>query len=367
MSTASALNFDLSSLLTPISEQSPAGESLRYEGTYDRITEARREDDANLAQGVWKRELKKADWNQVQQICLESLRLRSKDLQIAAWLLEALIHLYGFRGAREGCEAMVELGRTFWDTMYPAMDDPEYRLAPIHWMNEKLFTQLKFIPITSPQGPEDHLPYCFSDWESAFLLEQNKQAAQLKKNPKTITLEMIRQSAYLTPLPFFEATIEDITSAYHSCNDLEAIFDNAFGKDSCSLGQFRGVLESILAVVSSFHEGAEPVEQPEGEGEIVQEYALEPMAAHEATAIPLLPPIRSRTEAYRRLAEVADYLARTEPHSPAPYLIRRAISWGSMTLDQLLPELVGNDATLKELERLLKLDTFVKDQEKRKR
>lgn len=365
MTAAPVLNFSASSLLAPISPKSPAGESLRYEGTYDRIMEARREDDPNLAQGIWKKELKKADWNLVHQTCREALRLKSKDLQIAAWLLEALIHLHGYAGLRTGCQIMVELCRAFWDSMYPTLEDPEYRLAPIHWMNEKLFTQLKFIPITSPEGPEDCLPHTFSDWEAAFRLEQSKKAAELKKDPKTITLEMIHQGAYLTPVTFFDSVAADITSAYTSCKDLEAIFDKVFGKDSCSLGQFREVLESILSVIAGFHEGRGVTEEPGSEAAITPEYALE-VVSHEGGP-PLLPPIRSRAEAYRRLADVADYLIRTEPHSPAPYLIRRAISWGGMTLEQLLPELVGNDVTLKELERLLRIDTVVRNHESRKK
>jgi type VI secretion system protein ImpA len=359
---APAFAFNVASLLAPISDKAPAGESLRYEGTYDRIMEARREDDPNLEQGIWKRELKQADWNMVSQICLEALQKRSKDLQIAAWLLEAWIHLRGFPGARAGCEAMVELCRTFWDSMYPSLHDPEYRLAPMHWMNEKLFTQLKFIPITSPDTPEDHMIYTLADWETAFRLEQTKQQGPVKKGPGTVTLEMIQQSAYLTPLPFFDAIMQDVNQAYSACNELEAIFDKAFGKDSSSLGQFRGVLESILSLIPSLQGGREMQEQSEGEEEngARHEYALEPVVSQETIATPLLPPIRSRGEAYRRLAEVADYLIRTEPHSPAPYLIRRAIAWGSMTLEQLLPELVANDATLKELERLLKIDTVTR-------
>ncbi len=56
-------------------------------------------------------------------------------------------------------------------------------------------------------------------------------------------------------------------------------------------------------------------------------------------------PIRSRVQAYQRLVEAAEYLQRTEPHSPVPYLVKRAVSWGNMDLIQLLGELVaeGND------------------------
>jgi type VI secretion system protein ImpA len=65
--------------------------------------------------------------------------------------------------------------------------------------------------------------------------------------------------------------------------------------------------------------------------------------------------IHSRAEAYQLLAEVADFLARNEPHSPVPYLVSRAVTWGSMPLEALLPELVRNAGELAEIYRLLNL------------
>jgi type VI secretion system protein ImpA len=44
--------LDLEALLVPIPGDHAAGGSLRYEGTYDRIQEARRADD-DLPQGAW--------------------------------------------------------------------------------------------------------------------------------------------------------------------------------------------------------------------------------------------------------------------------------------------------------------------------
>jgi len=64
-------------------------------------------------------------------------------------------------------------------------------------------------------------------------------------------------------------------------------------------------------------------------------------------------PIRSRAEAYRRLSEAADYLLRTEPHSPTPYLVKRAVSWGGMTLTELLQEIVRDNTDLLEIYALL--------------
>jgi len=66
-------------------------------------------------------------------------------------------------------------------------------------------------------------------------------------------------------------------------------------------------------------------------------------------------PIRSRADAYRRLSEVADYLLRTEPHSPTPYLVRRAVEWGNMSLPELLQQIVRNQGELDEIDKLLGL------------
>ncbi len=74
-----SFRVDVQGLLDPISRERPAGESLRYEGTYDQIQEARREDDQTLSQGIYKARLKRADWEADEAICVEALERRTKD------------------------------------------------------------------------------------------------------------------------------------------------------------------------------------------------------------------------------------------------------------------------------------------------
>ena len=128
----SAFRFETDRLLSPISAMEPTGEFLRYEGTYDTIAGMRREDDPDLAVGVWKADLKKADWPRVAQACLLAIETRSKDLQIAAWLLDAWIRIHGLSGLREGLHLIAELSDTYWDGLHPGIQegDLEYRLAP---------------------------------------------------------------------------------------------------------------------------------------------------------------------------------------------------------------------------------------------
>lgn len=61
----------------------------------------------------------------------------------------------------------------------------------------------------------------------------------------------------------------------------------------------------------------------------------------------------NREEAYRQLLVIAGYLARTEPHSPVPYLIRRGVEWGNKPLSELLGELISADAESRRLWTLL--------------
>ena len=66
---------DLDVLLQPISDENPSGESLRYSGIYDEITEARRADDT-LNRGDWQEELKVADYRRVIDLAVPALSNR---------------------------------------------------------------------------------------------------------------------------------------------------------------------------------------------------------------------------------------------------------------------------------------------------
>jgi type VI secretion system protein ImpA len=76
MPSPETLDFEV--LLAPITGENPGGQSVRYTGAYDVIQEARRADD-DLAQGDWKKDIKKADWHAVIQLTTDALCTKSKD------------------------------------------------------------------------------------------------------------------------------------------------------------------------------------------------------------------------------------------------------------------------------------------------
>lgn len=350
-------------LLQPIPGEHPSGASLRYEGTYDRIAEARREDDPNLTQGVWKSARKQADWTEVEKLCIEALVTRAKDLQIAAWLLEAWLHLHEFQGVKDGLDVLRELVERFWADLHPQVvnGDLEFRIAPIDWINEKLSIQLKLLPITSPHS-EDVAAYGWSDWENACRTEVNDpklRPAAVNASPAKLTPEEFQKSVMFTPTAFFAKLAGEVEVAIEACTQLESSLDRLCGKQTPSLRQFYAVLDSVHAYLMSTLTPHDPEDSlaslalaQAGPAEVAEAVVMGPVFGSGS--------ITSRDEAYRRLAEAAEYLSRMEPHSPAPYLVKRAILWGSMSLPQLLREVVRNQTELSEIFRLLEMGNVEK-------
>ena len=93
--------------------------NLRYAPVYDKIKEARRQDDEG-PMGDWQRERKVADWTLVIKLASEAIATKSKDLQLAVWLTEALLNKEGFPGLQSGLNLLKSLVENFWDGLYPS-------------------------------------------------------------------------------------------------------------------------------------------------------------------------------------------------------------------------------------------------------
>jgi len=346
----SSRQIEVDDLLQLIAGENPAGESLRYEGTYGRIAEARREDDPKLSQGIYKSAHKRADWITVSAICVEALTTRTKDLQIAGWLLEAWLHRDGFAGVAKGLRVVAGMCERFWDEMYPAMEpnDLEGRIAPFDWIEQKLPLKLKQIPLTTHSEGES---YAYVDWERACHFEnlamkdpRALQEALAKINP---TVSAFRNAVRATNKSFYSDLVRDLDDAIEACAQLEQMLDEKCGKNAPGFRQFKEALNAVRQLICQ-DMGEEEVETDVLELESPQPAGpeLEPSSGG---------PIRSRADAYRRLSEAADYLLRAEPHSPTPYLVKRAVEWGNMSLPELLQQIVRNEGELTEIDRLLQL------------
>lgn len=344
---------DLSRVPLPLPGDDPAGPSLRYEPVYDQIREARREDDPNLPQGVWVSAGKRADWDLVQQLCLDVLERRSKDVQVAAWLVEALVHRCGFAGMAPGLTVITDLCEAFWDTLHPEIDDGDLtgRLAPIEWLNAALPRVLNTVPITR-SGHSPVVAFSYADILNARRLSvvaaRDARAAQAARDRGEPLQPDVEGSLAATPVVLHAALHADLDHAIAALDRLVRFLDDRADGAAPSMGAVRETLAVIQAMIATAlrNGGHDPDAEPDAGTVDLGPDGQAPAwaddgdgAGDDGAGGGRHGPIRSREEAYFWLSAAADYLMQTEPQNPGPYLVRRAIEWADMPLHEVLLDL----------------------------
>jgi type VI secretion system protein ImpA len=356
--------IELEALLAPITEENPAGESLRYEGTYDTIQEQIREEET-LVQGDWQREIKTADWRAAVTTASEALATKSKDLQLAAWLTMALVKRHGFAGLRDGCQLLRELEERFWESLYPELEDgdAEFRAGPLDALNGRLPLFIKQIPLTK-SGDE---AYTWLHWEEARVVDnlarQNQEEAlQAALADGKVTSEQLNKTVALTPRAFYETLFEDLQQCKEECERLDRVSDEKFGRSAPSLVDMKKVIDECLDFVRSTVRkkreqegikdggGDEPTANGSGESSPYDGEEVSPPGV-KAGSVPFEPV--NRADAIRRLEAVAAFFRRTEPHSPVSYLVQRAARWGRMPLEEWLQEVIKSADVLGHVQETL--------------
>ncbi|ALU89507.1 hypothetical protein Hrubri_2322 [Herbaspirillum rubrisubalbicans M1] len=347
------LHVSLADLLAPVDSEHPAGQSLRGGPVYGAISQARRQDDASLPMGSWQHELKRADWHKVEYLCAQALTTQSKDLQLAAWLLEAQINQSGFDGIGPCLHLMQRLCQGFWDGLYPKsdQDELEHRANIFQWVNDKLLPLMRLVPLTATEQPRQ---YNWADWELARRYEQAKaaqaaaqpQAQRPPDNSDVASVAQITAALADTATAFLQARRAALDLSLGALEALTQTIDPLFGTEAPGMQALQLSLQQIRALFAGEL-------QRRGFGAIPP--AIAPAASPEGSAVsdplhgapvtsgqPHPPPaaaIRDRMEAYARLAETAQFLMQLEPHSPVPYLVKRATEWGQMNTVDLYQEL----------------------------
>lgn len=346
----SAPTLDVNTLLTPIAGENPAGASLRYDPIYDVIKEARRSDDT-LNQGDWQREIKTADWRKVTETASDALVTKSKDLQIAAWLTEALVKQRGFAGLRDGFQLLRGLQAQFWNPLYPEVEDGdlEARIMVIEFLNRELPPALRQIPVT--QGEV----YSWSRWKESREVDnlgrQDPAAHAAARAEGKITGEQFDKAVTATPPAYYATLFEDLNQTWEEYQQLDQVMNEKFGREAPSLLEVKKAVEECRTLVNGIAKQKGVLPEPTmdqaqetgvADGESGAQVAAQPVPVT-GGALPLEP--QNRADALSRLAAVAAYFHRTEPHSPVAYLVERAVQWGQMPLAQWLQEVV-KDATV---------------------
>jgi type VI secretion system protein ImpA len=331
-------------LLNPIAGDNPSGANLRYEKVYDQIKEARTEDDDTIPTGAWARSIKKADHNQVIKLAGEALANKSKDLQLAAWLMEAHVKKEGIGLVQPCLQLLQDLQEQFWDTLYPEIEDGDVgmRAMPIEWAANRVSAILRESAVTRDglnyfQYKESRSIGYEADAEYNDAKTAQRQQAIADGKP---TAEEFDKSFNATPKSWYVNMEASIHSSMETMETLQVYCEDKYGDDGPSFGKLRTALEEVGQVVTGLlnekrktepdapppdEEVEEPEPEPEPEAETaseVQEAA--PVARVKSSKSMSAEPV-DKDDAFARVQACAKFLQKDNPASPVAYMLQAAL------------------------------------------
>jgi type VI secretion system protein ImpA len=327
----------LADLLAPIPGPTPAGPDLRYDPVYTKLKEARRED-PDAPQGDWQYTRKTADWTQTATLASDVLAKRSKDLQVAVWLAEALLRRDGFAGFRQSLDLLSDLLDRFWDDLHPELEngDAEARVALLDWVGERLDLAVRQVPLN--RDGHTLLRYTESrvvGYEAAAAEDPARQAARERAIAAgKLSAEEFDLASDGTPTETYRQLVTDLGGCLQALERLDQVGRSKFRDAAPNYSKLRDALEEAQRVCRQILKkrvGADPEPEPaqpsvpgNGADQTVPR-VLEPTANGA-----LIAPPGSPEEAVARLGAAAGVLRRAQPNDPAAYLLLRGFRWGEL-------------------------------------
>lgn len=340
MASEPLLEFE--TLLAPISDDNPAGDTVPYELRLQLEEDRREEDPESFAPDDPMRpeKPKRADWSGVVRKCKEILQRTSKDLLVSARLTEALTKQHGFAGTRDGLHLIGLLVDQCWDRLNPVVEDGdlETRTPPFIWLDEsdrgaRFPTTLRQIKlIDAPEGK-----FGWLDWKA------------YQEGKASVPREDFEKAMQNTPLAFCQARLEEIRESQKQLDTLTEHLNAKMGELGPGLMGIRGALEGCRLLAQNLVDGKGGEGAPAADG-AAGEAAV---ATGDGAAVGGGRPAANRAEAYRQLQQAAALLQQIEPHSPVPYLVKKAVELGSLPFPELMRRLIRDANVLTELNREL--------------
>jgi type VI secretion system protein ImpA len=359
--------LDFANLVAPIPGDNPAGVDLRSDSSSMPLYHAVK--DARSAARSIERQFGmgdeegggRPDWKPVLTNGTKVIAQKSKDLEMVAYLIEALARIEGFAGLRDGFRLARELVEQYWDNLYPMPDEEgiETRVAPLTGLNGEdaegtLIAPIAKIPITEGSSVG---PFALYHHQQASTIAQiaDEEAREKKIRHTGLSPADFETAVSETSARFFGGLVEDITQAMDEFNRLGAALEEKCGGKAPPASNIRNVLSNCLEAVKFIGRDklstlmpADDLSAPVGAPGDAAPAAGGggPAVAATATAVG---DIRTRDDAFRALLKVAEFFRRNEPHTPVSYSLEQAVRWGRMPLPDLLRELIPDDSSRQQL------------------
>jgi type VI secretion system protein ImpA len=343
-------SFDLDALLAPIPGDTPQGTDIREDysaqSPYGRLRDARSEArDAEKLQDAGSDDARDPAplWRSVRDLGLKTLTETTKDLEVVAWVTEALVRSDGLRGLTAGASLIAGLAERYWDDIFPLPDEygVETRVAPVTGLNGRdgngsLIQPLNKLTLFSRGDGEPVALYQYDGSARLGTLDAEHRQARIAAG--AVLFEDLEKDARQA-VRSFAVLREDARAALDAWEAMAALLDEKASDDPPSTTAVRDILRHVFEIARRYAP-AEP-----GVADVAADAGPSALAQAPASGTGVAVPsgqIASREDALRALESLAMFFRRTEPVSPLSYTLEEAVRRSRMSWPELLEEIVAD-------------------------
>lgn len=310
--------IDVTNLLKEVSADDPCGQDLEYDPDFGELERA--------VQGKPEHQMgdtlipaQEADWPDVQNQAVGLLG-RTKDLRVALYLIQALIHNEGMLGLKDGLILLQGLLENYWDTVHPQLDpndnnDPTLRiniLASLCDPNTVLNSVRESILVKSKVLGQFSL--------RDILIATGKLSLPSGSDEQPIEVSTVNGA-------FMEAELEDLQNTSNAIRDsiecvatIESFLMEKVGAMQVTdLSALPALLKEAQQIMSDYlsQRGVSDADVSSIEDAAVAQES-------QNVAQPMTGSFTSREDVIRGLDKMCEYFRQHEPSSPVPMLLQRA-------------------------------------------
>jgi type VI secretion system protein ImpA len=274
---------------------------------------------------------KKPQWEKIIQEGSTYLKESGKDLQLAIMMIEALTMKNKFAGTRDGIKLVRRLCEECWDVMHPVIDDPDnaedvdMRVAIFSFLEEEekspfFPNTIRATPLLSSSEKQISVLACRPPKSGSFK-QDSEIAVTNEELQNAINYATDQQLAQIGEL------VADCNEAIEELNTLVQVLDEKIGKKfepevrAPSLAKTRDALSDCLTMMQGIlnqRSGSEDGNSDSNGG--TSDNGSSGGGSAGGTA---LNAVRTRSDIYARLRELANLLQQMDPQSAVPPLVHR--------------------------------------------
>ena len=347
--------LNLSHIVDPISPEQPCGRDLHADVSFDSLYAQIKEErfSARRSEREQSESSPKAHWKKVYECGLLILTEQSKDLQVCCWVIEAAVRLYGFEGLLATLDVTKQLVESYWDQLYPALDEESFdaRIAGFIGLNGDSTEGTLIFPLLNVSLTDGKSVPMAATWQFQYRDHVAKFAQNESKSDGTNTTsaDALATSVHETSPDFFKALFVTLNQCLVALDQLDHALTDRCGHQAPSFSDIRKTLMACLTclkTIAPFVVGSDDLTDAATE-DVLGDENQSPTGSNG----PL-----TRENAFKRLLDISTFFQQSEPHSPVPYLLRKAVRWGNMPLADLLRELVEDTTVLAHIYNLTGMD-----------